>query len=53
MLEDAGDDTSETPIMDAFQNMLLILAAGTVIAGAEIAMNIRQEPMKMFGSRKE
>ena len=53
MLEDAGNDTSETPVMDAFQNMLLILAAGTVIAGVEIAMNLRQEPMKMFGSGKE
>ena len=51
--KDAQEVVLDTPLQTAFQNVLLILAAGTGIAGAGIVLNLRQEPMKMFGSRKE
>lgn len=51
--QDPAEEVSGSPYPAAFQNMLLILAAGSMIAGAGIALNLRQEPMKMFGSRKE
>ena len=51
--QDPAEEVSGSPYPAAFQNMLLVLAAGSMIAGAGIALNLRQEPMKMFGSRKE
>lgn len=51
--QDPAEEVSGSPYPAAFQNMLLILAAGSMIAGAGIVLNLRQEPMKMFGSRKE
>ena len=43
----------EKPYTAAVQNTLLILVAGAAVSGAGILMNLRQEPMNMFGSRKE
>lgn len=52
-----GEDTkvldTKVPFQDMFLNVFIILAAGSAIAGTGIYMNLKQEPMKMFGSRKE
>ncbi|MDE7318247.1 MAG: ABC transporter permease [Lachnospiraceae bacterium] len=51
--EETDADVLDTPLLAACQNALLILVAGSMISGAGIAVNLRQEPMQMFESGKE
>lgn len=53
MQERTEEGVLETPFLAALQNAFLILAAGAGISGVGIVLNLRQEPMQMFGSRKE
>ena len=52
-LSEEDMEVLEKPYTAAVQNTLLILVAGAAVSGAGILMNLRQEPMNMFGSRKE
>lgn len=52
-VEGTDTDVLDNPLLAACQNALLILAAGSMISGAGIVINLRQEPMQMFESRKE
>lgn len=51
--EDPDGDILDDPLSAAFQNALLILAAGSLISGTGIIRNLHKEPMQMFGSRRE
>lgn len=51
--ENENMDALNDPYLAALQNTLLILAAGTVISGTGIFLNLRQEPMSMFGNGRE
>lgn len=51
--EDTKGSGVQVSFADFFLNIFVILATGSAISGAGIYMNLRQEPMKMFGSRKE